>query len=140
MVCVATSGVIGPYFFEENNQAVTMDCKPCGTMVQIFLANELRKIRQRVRNLRYQQKVVTTNTTRPSATFLRWVFTGYLISRLGDISLPAHSPAFTAPDILWRYLMSKVRHLPRLHPRPKNPQYGGKCNEWRFIAATYAEF
>jgi hypothetical protein len=47
---VSTFGVIGPYFFEEN-QAITMYSERYCTMLQTFLATELWKMRQRVRNV-----------------------------------------------------------------------------------------
>jgi hypothetical protein len=78
-------------------------------MLQTFLATELRRMGQRVRNVWFQQDGATADMARQSMTFLRGMFTGCLISRFGDIPWPAHSPDLTAPDLfLWAYLKSKV--------------------------------
>jgi hypothetical protein len=41
---VSTFGVIRPYFFEKNHQADTMDSERYCTMLQTFLATELRRM------------------------------------------------------------------------------------------------
>jgi hypothetical protein len=51
--------VIEPYFFEENNQAVNVDSERYCTMLQTSLATELRRMRQRVRNVWFQQDDAT---------------------------------------------------------------------------------
>jgi hypothetical protein len=48
---VSTFAVIGPYFFEENNQAISMDSERYCTRLQTFLATEPRRMRQMVRNV-----------------------------------------------------------------------------------------
>jgi hypothetical protein len=73
---VSTFGVIGPYFFDENNQAVTVDSERCCTMLQTFLATEL----QRVRNVWFHQDGAMAHTARQSMTFLRGMFPSRLIS------------------------------------------------------------
>jgi hypothetical protein len=101
--------VIKPYFFEENNQAVTVDSERYCTMLQTFLAMELQRMRQRVRNVWFQQDGATAHMARQSMTFLRGMFPGRLISQFSNIHWPACSPDLTAPDVfLWGYLKSKV--------------------------------
>jgi hypothetical protein len=45
---VAVLGVVGPYFVEENNQAVTVDSELCMSILHIFLTNEVLKVRAKV--------------------------------------------------------------------------------------------
>jgi hypothetical protein len=42
---VSTFGAIRPYFFEDNNHAITMNNEQYCTMLHIFLAMELQRIR-----------------------------------------------------------------------------------------------
>jgi hypothetical protein len=58
-------------------------------------------MRQRVRNVWFQQDGAIAHTARQSMTFLRGMFPGHLVSQFGDIPWPAHSPDLTAPDFLW---------------------------------------
>jgi hypothetical protein len=49
--------VIGPYFFYENNQAITMDSEHYCKILQTFLPMDLRKMRQRVTNVWFDRMV-----------------------------------------------------------------------------------
>jgi hypothetical protein len=110
------------------------------TMLQTFLATELWRMRQRVRNVWFHQDGATANTARKSMTFLRGMFPGHLISLFGDIPSFSHSlfPDFTAPDFfLWGISSLKCMLL---HPRTERPYFVGNWNnQWCFIGASYAE-
>jgi hypothetical protein len=88
---VSMFGVIRPYFFEENNQAVTMDSECCCTMLQTFLATELQRMSQRVRNVRFQQDGATAHMERQSMTFLKGMFPGRLLFPVGYLKSKAYA-------------------------------------------------
>lgn len=106
---IATFGIIGPYFFEENNRTVTVTSERYLQMLQTFLTAELRRLRVEDQEIWFQQDGATSHTARIVMEFLRNKFPGRLISRNGDLAWPARSPDLTAPDcFLWAYLKSKV--------------------------------
>jgi hypothetical protein len=80
------TGMIGPYFYQKNNQAVTMDPEHYCTMLQTFLAMELQRMRQRVRNVWFQQDGAMAHMARQSMTYLRGgKVSGLLNLRFDDI-------------------------------------------------------
>lgn len=106
---VATFGIIGPYFFQENNRTVTVNSERYLQMLETFLTAELRRLGVNNNEIWFQQDGATSHTARRVMAFLRNMFPGRLLSRNGDIAWPARSPDLTAPDsFLWGYLKSKV--------------------------------
>lgn len=103
--------VIGPYFFEENGNTVTVNSERYVQMLRTFLQPELRR---RLRGIDrqvvwFQQDGATAHTAENSMTVLRRMFPGHIISRRGDIPWPPRSPDLTVCDyFLWGYLKSKV--------------------------------
>lgn len=110
---ISSEGIIGPYFFEENNHAVTINSERYVNMIQQFLEPQLEQINLGL--VWFQQDGATAHTARNSMAVLREMFPGRLISRYGDIPWPARSPDLTPCDFfLWGYLKSKVfQHRPR---------------------------
>lgn len=104
---ISTSGIIGPYFFEENNQTVTVNSDRYVEMLETFFVPEARRIG--LHNIMFQQDGATAHTALRSMDTLRRLFPGRLISRFGDIHWPARSPDLSAPDFfLWGFLKSNV--------------------------------
>lgn len=110
---VTTSGIIGPYFFELDNQTVTVTSDRYVDMLQNFLMPEVRRLG--LNNVMFQQDGATAHTALQSMNTVREFFPGRVISRFGDIQWPARSPDLSAPDFyLWGYLKSRVyRDKPR---------------------------
>lgn len=104
---VSAFGIVGPYFFEENDVAVTINSERYIHMLETFLWPELQRRRQN--HLWFQQDGATAHTSRQTRMVLQNMFPGHLISRFGDITWPSNSPDLTAPDFfLWGYLKQKV--------------------------------
>ena len=102
-------GVIGPYFFEEDGETVTVTSERYIQMLRQFLQRELRRRHMEARQIWFQQDGATAHTARNSMQVLREMFPQHVISRFGDINWPARSPDLSAPDyFLWGYLKGKV--------------------------------
>lgn len=110
---ISSEGIIGPYFFEEDNRCVTINSERYVNMLQQFLEPQLQQ--NDLGQVWFQQDGATAHTARNSMAVLREMFPGRLISRYGDIPWPARSPDLTPCDyFLWGYLKSEVyKHRPR---------------------------
>lgn len=103
---VSSSKIIGPYFFEENGETVTVNSQRYAHMLQTFF---IPQIEEEERNHFFQQDGATCHTARISMEILRQTFPNRLISRNGDFNWPPRSPDITVPDFfLWGYLKSRV--------------------------------
>ena len=106
---VAQFGIIGPYFFEEDNSTVTVTSARYIEMLNRFLLPELRRRRVNMQQIWFQQDGATAHTARASMQVLCDIFPQHLISRFGDIHWPPRSPDLSICDyFLWGYLKSKV--------------------------------
>ncbi|PNF20840.1 hypothetical protein B7P43_G12066 [Cryptotermes secundus] len=86
-------GVIGPYFFEEDNHAVTVNSQRYVDMIKNLFEPALEELH--LGNVWFQQDGATGHTARASMTVLRAKFPRRLISLRGDIPWAAHSPDLT---------------------------------------------
>jgi hypothetical protein len=107
---VASFGVIGPYFFEdEAGRGVTVNSSRYTEMLRTFLEPELQRLGVETHTLWFQQEGVTPHTVRTAMRVLNEMFPGRVISRRENIEWPARSPDLNACDFfLWGYLKSKV--------------------------------
>lgn len=96
---VADFGIIGPYFFEEEERTVTVTSDRYVHMLNTFLQPKLNEIGNRM--LWYQQDGATAHTSRRSMEVLRQMFPGRLISLRGDMPWPARSPDLAACDFFY---------------------------------------
>lgn len=104
---ISREGIIGPYFFEENNRTLTVNYQRYVTMITNFFLPALENMA--IGEVWFQQDGVTAHTSRISIPVLRENFPGRLISNRGDIPWPARSPDLAPCDyFLWGYLKSKV--------------------------------
>lgn len=100
-------GIIGPYFFEEDNRTVTVNSERYMAMIENFFLPSLENMD--VGEVWFQQDGATAHTSRISMRLLRETFPGRLISNRGDIPWPARSPDLAPCDFfLWGYLKSIV--------------------------------
>ncbi|PNF40315.1 hypothetical protein B7P43_G05785, partial [Cryptotermes secundus] len=86
-------GVIGPYFFEEDSHAVTVNSQRYVDMIKNSIIPALEEMH--LGNVWFQQDGATAHTARASMAVLRAKFPGRLISLRGDIPWAAHSPDLT---------------------------------------------
>ena len=104
---ISIIGILGPYFFEEDNATVTVNSDRYCSMLENFLEPQLSEFGYG--NVWFQQDGATAHTSRRSMEVLREMFPGRLISLRGDIGWPARSPDLNPCDFfLWGYLKSKV--------------------------------
>lgn len=104
---LSRNGIIGPYFFEADNRAVSVNSTRYLTMIQDFFLPELDDFE--LEDVWFQQDGATAHTARIVMDFLRSRFPGRLISLRGDLNWPARSPDLAPCDFfLWGYLKSKV--------------------------------
>lgn len=101
------AGIIGPYFFEENNRAVTVNSERYTEMIREFFLPKLEEMD--LGDVWFQQDGATAHTARCSMELLRENFHERLISLRGDLPWPARSPDLAPCDFfLWGYLKSVV--------------------------------
>ena len=91
------TGVIDPYFFEDDN-AVTVNSECYTEMINNFFLSELRRKRISIRRGWFQQNGATAHSARASKDVIRHLFPGCLISRFGDIHWPSRSPDSSMRD------------------------------------------
>lgn len=97
-------GIIGPNFFEERGQSVTINAQRYQAMLTMLELPDMEDA-----ELWFQQDGATAHTARETMNCLRVMFPGRIISRFGDVAWPPRSPDLTAPDyFLWGFLKSKV--------------------------------
>ena len=100
-------GIIGPWFFEENKQAVSMTSDRYVNMINECYPPTLNQMG--VENVWFQQDGATAHTARASMTVLRQNFPGHLISSRGDLHWPARCSDLSPCDyFLSGYLKSIV--------------------------------
>jgi hypothetical protein len=98
---VASFGVIGPYFFEdESGRAVTVNSARYTEMLRTFLESELQRLGVENKTLCFQQDGATAHIARTAVRFLNKMFPARVISRRGNIEWPARSPDLNACDFV----------------------------------------
>jgi hypothetical protein len=105
-------GVLGPYFFEEDNVTVTVNSDCYCAMLQNFFQPRLDGIfndQHGADNVWFRQDGATAYTSHRSLSLLREMSPGHVISLRGDIGWPPRSPDLTPCNFfLWGYLKAKV--------------------------------
>ncbi|XP_057675297.1 uncharacterized protein LOC130905701 isoform X2 [Corythoichthys intestinalis] len=100
-------GIIGPWFFEENEEVVSVTPDRYVNMINECFLPTLNSMG--VENVWFQQDCAMAHTARASMIVLRQNFPGHLISLRGDLHWPARSPDLSPCDyFLWGYLKSIV--------------------------------
>jgi hypothetical protein len=107
---VANFGVIGPYFFEdEDGRAVTVVAARYVEMLWNFLSQELSRLGTELSTIWFQQDGASAHTARAYMEVAREIFPERVISLRGELPRPARSPNLSACDyFLWGYLNEKV--------------------------------
>lgn len=105
---VSRQHVIGPFFFEEDGVAVTVNANRYVRMINDFFFLQLQMLNLQ-QDVWFQQDGATAHTARVSMTLLRNLFPGHVISRFGDVPWPPRSPDLNICDFfLWGHLKEKV--------------------------------
>lgn len=108
---VSKLGIIGPYFFEEDEKTVTVTSQRYLSMLKDFFEPKLNKLREEVnpRDIWFQQDGATSHTAQVVMIKLQQMFPACLVSRKGDVEWPARSPDLSICDFfLWGYLKERV--------------------------------
>jgi hypothetical protein len=108
--CVGLSfGVIGPYFFEEDRRAVTVNSDRYVNMLRNFLVPALKRRGINPQTIWFQQDGATAHTKRVSMDIVQEMFPRHVISKHGDLPWPACSADLSVCDcFLCGYLRAKV--------------------------------
>jgi hypothetical protein len=106
---VASFGVIGPYFFEdEAGRAVTVNSDRYTEMLSTFLETELQRLGVETQTLWFQQEGATAHIARTAMRQLNEMFPARMFSRRGNTEWHARLPDLNAYNFLWGCLKSKV--------------------------------
>ena len=104
---ISSTGIVGPWFFEENEVTVTVNSDRYVNMLEEFFFPRIEELDQG--DIWFQQDGATAHTSRTSMAVLREHFPERLISIRGDLEWPARSPDLSPCDFyLWGYLKSRV--------------------------------
>jgi len=111
---VSHLGAVGPYFFEEGGETVTVTSNRYCEMLENFLRPRLDEFDDS-EDFWLQQDGTTTHATRRSLGHLIEMFPTRLVSLRSDIGWPARSPDLSPCEFfLWRYLKVEVyKHRPQ---------------------------
>ena len=85
---VSKVGIVGPYFFEEGETAVSVTSARFVNMLNNFLHPELKRHGVNVREMWFQQDGATAHTARVSMVVVRRMFPQHVISHFSDVSWP----------------------------------------------------
>ena len=101
-------GVVGPYFFQEGGETMTVTSNWYCEMLENFLRPRLEEF-DGSEDFWFQQDGAAAHAACCSLGILREMFPSRLVSLLGDIVWPARSPDLTPCDFfLWGYLKAEV--------------------------------
>jgi hypothetical protein len=109
---ISSVGIIGPWFFEENEQTVTVTSDRYVNMLEEFFLPRIDEMD--LGDIRFQQDEATAHTSRASMAVLRDHFPGRLISLRGNLEWPARSPDLTSCD----FFFCGVFEIPCLYQPP----------------------
>ena len=112
---MSSQGLIGPFFFEENGSAVTVNGARYRIMLQTFFFPQLKALvgKNKLSQQWYQQDDATAHTANNTLDVLRNKFGDRLISLRTKKEWPPYSPDLNPPDFyLWGYLKDKVYSNP----------------------------
>ena len=108
---ISKFGVIGPYFFEEDERSVTVNSERYLAMLETFFEPKLEELSEEINfgDIWFQQDGATAHTAEIAMVKLRQMFPSRLVSRRGDVEWPPRSPDLSMCDFfLWGYLKEKV--------------------------------
>jgi len=110
---VSSSGIIGPFFFEQDGQPTTVTSRRyCDMLTSLFLP-ALRARRRSLRRVWFQQDGATAHTSKAAISLLQENFNNRVISKEASVVWPPRSPDLTVPDFfLWGLLKTDVYRKP----------------------------
>jgi hypothetical protein len=82
---VGSFGVIGPYFFEEDGHAVSVNSGCYVYKLHNFLAPEINRHGNNQQTMWFQQDGATAHIARASMTVVQEMFPEHVISQRGDL-------------------------------------------------------
>lgn len=110
---VMADKIVGPYFFEENHERVTVNGKRYCEMVKNFLLPQLDAQNVSLRRMWFQQDGAGGHSAKRTIALLRQSFGNRVISKNAAVPWPPRSPDLTAPDFfLWGHLKAEVYRTP----------------------------
>jgi hypothetical protein len=96
---VSKLDIIGPYFFDEGETAVTVTWARYIDMLYNFLHPELLRRWVNMRQVWFQEDGATVHTVRASMEVVQRMFPQHVISRFSDVSCPPRSPDLSVCDL-----------------------------------------
>lgn len=109
---MSSTGVIGPYFYEESGKTATVTAERYITILRTKFIPALRKITD-MDTVWYQQDGAAPHTANVVLNFLTQVFPSRHISLKTDFEWPPHSPDLNPLDFfMWGYLKERVYSPP----------------------------
>lgn len=110
---ISAKSIIGPYFFEEDNETVTVTAPRYGRMINHFFIRRLHQQKISMNRVWFQQDGAKAHTAKSTITLLKQKFGTRVVSKNASVEWPPRSPDLTAPDFfLWGHLKNEVYREP----------------------------
>jgi len=110
---VSAQGIIGPFFFEEAGERVTVNGMRYRQMLEGFFLPKLQELGISAASTWFQQDNATCHTSARVIGFLEEKFPGRVISKNGSFLWPPRSPDLSIPDFfLWGHIKNEVYRTP----------------------------
>ena len=110
---ISARGIVGPFFFWEEGESVTVTAKRYAAMLENFFIPSLTSRGESLRQAWFQQDGATPHVAKSVLQLLKRTFKGRVISKAAAVPWPPRSPDLTAPDFfLWGLVKSNVYSKP----------------------------
>ena len=119
---LSSKGIIGPFFFEERGQTVTINTERYIKVLEKFWKELEKRYPSQMCRMWFQQDGASPHASNLSLEWLKDHFKSRIVSRRTTVGWPPHSPDLSPPDFyLWGFLKDRVyKNTPQTLPALKS--------------------